>query len=280
MAHATAARAPDGVTAHIDVSRVSKAFERHGKVVRALDDVSFAVPTGRVLAIVGPSGCGKTTLVNIIAGFERPDAGTVSALGRPVTGPSASRAVVPQHYALFDWKTVRGNVEFALKAKGISRGERRALATDHLERVGLASVAELYPAELSGGMKQRLAVARALAVEPPCLLLDEPLAALDYQLRLRLQNELTAMLERARQTAVVVTHDVDEALYLADEVLLMTGSPGTIDSVVRVSLPRPREPYMRNMPEFAELRQVIWDALGLVEARQPQQEGITPACAS
>ncbi|MFD4372448.1 ABC transporter ATP-binding protein [Streptomyces sp. NPDC058486] len=193
-----------------------------------LDRTDLELPAGSFSALLGPSGCGKSTVLNLVAGFVRPTEGRVSAGSEPVRGPGPERGVVFQHYALFPWRTARGNVEFALKRLGLPRPERRRRALAALAEVGLADGAEKYPAQLSGGMQQRVALARALAAEPEVLLMDEPFGALDALTRTRMQTLLRKLWQRRGTTVLFVTHDIDEALALAERVVVLGGSPGRV----------------------------------------------------
>ncbi|GAA3009241.1 ABC transporter ATP-binding protein [Kitasatospora albolonga] len=193
-----------------------------------LDATELTLPAGSFTALLGPSGCGKSTVLNAVAGFVRPTAGRVLVGGEPVTAPGADRGVVFQHYALFPWLTARGNVEFALKRLGLPRAERRRRALEALAEVELADGAEKYPAQLSGGMQQRVALARAIAAEPQVLLLDEPFGALDALTRARMQELLIRLWHRTGLTVLFVTHDIDEALALAERVVVLGGRPGRV----------------------------------------------------
>lgn len=250
--------------AKIEVYRLCKWFPSpvSGKPdLLVLDSVSFTVNTGEFFAVIGPSGCGKTTLINILAGFIPYNAGTVLVDGQRVNGPDRSRVVVFQELALFEWKTVLDNVAFGLKAKGFSRAKCKRIAQCYLEMVHLSDVSDRYPCELSGGMKQRVALARALAVDPDCVLMDEPLGALDYQLHVLMQEELLALWRDTGKTIVFVTHDVEEAVYLADRVMVLTALPGRVQEIVAIDLPRPRIPRLRTSPRCQELKQYLWDHL-------------------
>ncbi|MEU3777055.1 ABC transporter ATP-binding protein [Streptomyces sp. NPDC032472] len=199
-----------------------------GGAFPALEGVDLELGAGSFTALLGPSGCGKSTLLGAVAGFVRPVAGRVAVAGEPVTGPGPDRGVVFQHYALFPWRTARGNVEFALKRLGLPRAERRRRALAALAEVGLADGAEKYPGQLSGGMQQRVALARALAAEPEVLLLDEPFGALDALTRARMQELLRRLWRRTGLTVLFVTHDIDEALALAERVVVLGGAPGRV----------------------------------------------------
>jgi NitT/TauT family transport system ATP-binding protein len=216
----------------------------------ALNDVRLDIPHGQFVCLLGPSGCGKTTLLNLIAGFLRPTEGYIFLDGKQIDEPSPDRGMVFQDYSLFPWRTVIQNVEFGLEVEGMSKKERRARAEYYLDLVKLEHVASRYPAQLSGGMKQRVAIARALAPGPKVLLMDEPFAALDAMTRGHLQDELIRIHELERCTTLFVTHNIDEAIRLADRVLIMSPNPGRVVADVAVSMPKPRA---RTSPEFAEL---------------------------
>ncbi len=248
----------------LTVANVHKTFpatRRAGEVV-ALSDVSFAVPAGEFVAIVGPSGCGKSTLLGIIAGIERPTSGGVAVRGSPVRGPSPDRGIMFQQYHLFPWMTVRGNIEFGPRARGLARTKVAALAERY---VALAGFEDRYPHELSGGMQQRCALARMLANDPIMLLMDEPLAAVDAQTRSILQEEMLAIWGEARaaaerKTVLFVTHAIDEAVFLADRILVMGRRPGRTIADLSNPLGRPR-PGCRRDPRFGELVESIWTLL-------------------
>nr|WP_281417013.1 ABC transporter ATP-binding protein [Ancylobacter lacus] len=221
-------------------------------------DVSLRIGRGEFVCLIGPSGCGKTTLLHLIAGFVRPTSGTVSFAGAPITGPGPERVVVFQDYALFAWMTARQNVEFGLRTRGVPRAERRRQALRALERVGLPHAADRYPHELSGGMRQRVAVARALVVEPEVLLMDEPFAAVDAMTRQTLQEDLLRLWQETGVSVVFVTHNVDEAAFLAQRVVVMGAHPGTLRTDLAIDAPHPRE---RGSARFAELYAEIAGAL-------------------
>jgi NitT/TauT family transport system ATP-binding protein len=244
---------------HIEVRQIT--YEYSGaRAVSALRDVSFGVAESDFVCVVGRSGCGKTTLLNILAGFLAPTRGEVRIAGRTVTGKGLDRGVVFQDFAqLFPWRTALRNVEFGLEMKGVPRAERTATARRFLQLVGLESFANAYPHELSGGMQQRAAIARALAYNPSVLLMDEPFAALDALTRDEMQRFLTEVWRETRKTVVYVTHNVAEAVFLADRIIVMTPHPGTVRAEVRVALPRPRDPLSVDFVEVqkrvvAELR--------------------------
>ncbi|HXG42262.1 MAG TPA: ABC transporter ATP-binding protein [Dehalococcoidia bacterium] len=252
--HWSRSRSVDPILA---VERVRKEFRSPRGAVAALRDVTFTLAEGEFACIVGPSGCGKSTLLSIVAGLERPNGGRVLFAGRQVTGPGAERAMVFQEPALFPWLSVRGNVEFALKLRGMGRGERREQAERLLELVGLLRFQGLHPHELSGGMKQRAQLARALAVGSRLLLMDEPFGALDAQTREDLYEEVQRIWA-AGTSVLLVTHDVREAVVLADRVLVMTPAPGSIKREVPVPLPRPRRPDGHEVVDVAaEVREAL-----------------------
>jgi NitT/TauT family transport system ATP-binding protein len=228
--------------AKLSAKGVTKRFRgARGKGTTALIDVNLDVEKGEFICLIGPSGCGKTTLLNLFAGLEKPDQGELFLDGRPITGPGPDRAVLFQEPALFPWMSVRRNVEFALKMIGVPRDERGDRSQHWLRKVHLGRFADVQPHELSGGMRQRAALARALACEPEVLLADEPFAALDAQTREILQEELQRVWSETKHTFVFVTHNVREAVFLADRVVLMSAPPGTFMAEHRITAPRPRE---------------------------------------
>jgi NitT/TauT family transport system ATP-binding protein len=250
------------VTATISLRRVTKVFATRGREVTALTEVSFDVHSGEFLVLVGPSGCGKSTLLDLLGGLARPTSGEVLLDGRPVTGPGLDRGVVFQQYALFPWRTAQSNVEFGLEGKSIPRRERRERARKFLDLVGLNGFADRYPHELSGGMKQRVAIARSLAFDPDVLLMDEPFAALDAQTRDSLQDELLRIWEQTRKTIVFITHGIDEAVYLGQRVAVMTSRPGRIKQIIDIPLrSRTTTEDLRSDPAFAHYRHQIWSLL-------------------
>jgi NitT/TauT family transport system ATP-binding protein len=238
----------------IEVANFALRYESAEGATTAVDDVSITVRPGEFVAIIGPSGCGKSTLLNALAGFLKPSSGTVTVDGEAITGPSADRGMIFQQYSLFPWKTVRENVEFGLKMKGIGGKQRTEAARALLGLAGLLPFENHYPDRLSGGMKQRVGIVRALATGPRILLLDEPFGALDAQTRLIMQQILTNMWQRLNISVLFVTHDIDEAIFLADRVYVMTARPGRIKAEIAVPLPRPREPTVTVSPAFLDLR--------------------------
>jgi NitT/TauT family transport system ATP-binding protein len=245
------------------VDHVSKDFALRGRadVLRVLEDVSLDISEGELIVLLGPSGCGKSTLLNIIAGFLQPTTGQVLHEDIPVSKPDRRRTVVFQDYALFPWMTIEKNVEFGLKAQGIAPGERTRIARSFLALVKLSGFEDHYPYEVSGGMKQRAAIARALAPDPDILLMDEPFGALDAQTRVLLQEELVRIVAATNRTVVFVTHSIDEAVFLADRIVVMSSHPGKIRSIHKVALPRPRTGETRSLPNFINLTQELWDSL-------------------
>jgi len=239
----------------LSVDHVSKNFPLRGRagVLTVLEDVSLDICKGELIVLLGPSGCGKSTLLNVIAGFLQPTTGQVLHEGIPVSKPDRRRTVVFQDYALFPWMTIEKNVEFGLKAQGIAPAERTRIARDFLALVKLSGFEDHYPYEISGGMKQRAAIARALAPDPDILLMDEPFGALDAQTRVLLQEELVRIAAATKRTVVFVTHSIDEAVFLADRIVVMSSHPGRIRSIHNVALPRPRTAETRDLPRFFEL---------------------------
>lgn len=243
----------------ISLKGVSKSF-KEGQVL-ALDDLSLDVRPGEFVSVVGPSGCGKTTLLRLVDGLIAPDRGEVLVKGRPPEVTS-DMAMVFQSARLLPWRTVAGNIEFVLGLRGHSLKARRSRAEALLGVVGLRDFADAYPHELSGGMQQRVGLARALAVEPEVLLMDEPFAALDAMTRETLRSELLRLWERRRMAVVFVTHDIDEAIILSQRIVVLRPRPGRIDAVVPVDLPAPRwKTDPRGLPAFAELRRSLWDRI-------------------
>jgi NitT/TauT family transport system ATP-binding protein len=245
---------------HIEAANVALVYDTPSGRVPAVEDVSFGIETSEFLCIVGPSGCGKSSLLNIIAGFLTPTRGEIRIGGRPVTGHGLDRGVVFQDFAqLFPWRTALGNVTFGLEMKGVGKAEREELARRQLALVKLEKFAQSYPHHLSGGMQQRVAIARALAYNPSVLLMDEPFAALDALTRDEMQRLLAVVWRETRKTVVYVTHNVAEAVFLADRVLVMTPHPGKVKADVRIELARPRNPLS---VEFLEHQKMLLYHLG------------------
>jgi NitT/TauT family transport system ATP-binding protein len=225
----------------LTVENLNKKYVSHGSVTSALVDINLRIEEGEFVCLLGPSGCGKSTLLKIIAGLIPATSGRITINGRPVSGPGPERAVVFQDYALFPWMTVRDNVEFGLEARRLPAAERREVSSRLLKVVGLSDFAERFPHQLSGGMKQRVSIARALAVDPSLLLMDEPFGALDAQTRHLLQDELLRVWREYRKTVVFVTHSIEEAIYLSDRIVVMTARPGRVKQIVVVPEARPRD---------------------------------------
>ncbi|ADE35858.1 ABC transporter ATP-binding protein [Methanohalophilus mahii] len=224
------------------IENVGQSFEKDkGESTDALKDVNFEVKDGEFVCIIGPSGCGKTTLLRIVAGLDRADSGRILLDGETITSPDPRRGMVFQEYSLFPWRTVIDNVTFGLDMSGMDRKESRKIAEEYLRLVGLEQFRDSYPYELSGGMRQRIAIVRALANDPAVLLMDEPFGSLDAQTRNKLQQELLQIWESKKITILFVTHSVDEAVYLSDRIAVMTSRPGRIKEMVDVDLPRPRD---------------------------------------
>lgn len=259
-----------GPQAFITFRNVSKSFRdaREGRVVHALDNISMDIHRGAFVTVIGPSGCGKTTLLNILAGFEQPGAGRVFLDGQSIDRPGADRGVVFQEYALFPWLTLRQNVEFGPRERGVPTSLMHEVTDRTLAMVGLVGAENRYPHELSGGMRQRAALARVLVNVPKILLMDEPFAALDAQTRGRLQQELARIWMETHKTVLFVTHSVEEAVLLADRVIVMTTLPGRLKADIQISLPRPRDP---TSPSFNDHRRALEKVLAEELAAEPER---------
>jgi NitT/TauT family transport system ATP-binding protein len=246
----------------IQAKDVSLTFRpKNREPVAALRDLSLDVGKGEFVSIVGPSGCGKSTFLNILLGLIKPDTGLMQLDGSRISGPGQDRARVFQEFGLLPWRTVIGNVELGLELKGVESSIRRKRSQELIEMAGLAGFEAHYPHELSGGMKQRVGLARALATDPEVLLMDEPFAALDAQTRDLMQAELLQIWERTKKTVIFVTHSIEEAAYLSDRVVVMSARPGRIKQIIAVHLSRPRDYEMRLTSEFNDLKSKIWDVL-------------------
>jgi len=250
----------------LEVRNLSKVFFEQNDPRKpgfvALYDFSLSVRKNEFVSLLGPSGCGKTTLIRIVAGLLPCDRGQVLVKGVPVTAPGRDRCMVFQHFGLLPWRTVLGNVEFGLEIEGVPRGERRDVARRYLELVGLKGFEDYYPHQISGGMQQRVGIARALSKEPDILLMDEPFGAVDAQTREQLQEELLKIWSKTDTTVVFVTHSIDESIYLSDRVVVMQAQPGRIRDEVVVDLPRPRwDGDVKADPRFARLRARIRESL-------------------
>jgi ABC-type nitrate/sulfonate/bicarbonate transport system ATPase subunit len=246
----------DKEAARINIRGVSKQFFdiAQSQEILALQDIDLEVGHAEFLTIIGQSGCGKSTLLNVIAGFEQVSAGSIEIDGKPVTRPGPDRGVVFQEYALFPWLTVYENIAFGLREQRIPAPERDARVREQIEIVGLLGFEARYPHELSGGMRQRVAIARVLVTDPKSLLMDEPFAALDAQTRSLMQQELLAVWQRNQRSVIFITHNIEEAIFLGDRVVVMTPRPGRIKSIVAIDLPRPREV---TSTEFNEYRRKV-----------------------
>ena len=248
----------EGAPVKVHIDNVVKKFNgRNGEMV-ALNGVTLDIHDNEFICVVGPSGCGKSTLLNIIAGLLESTSGQVYCDGELVTGTGTERGVVFQQYALFPWLTVKKNVRFALEMKGIKGKEADDLAMQYLRKVDLEKFANHYPKELSGGMKQRVAIARAYAADPKVLLMDEPFGALDAQTRTQLQSELLETWEKDRKTCFFITHDVDEAIILAQKVIVMSARPGRVKAIIDIDIPYPRDQETKMSTRFLELKNQIW----------------------
>jgi len=258
-------------------SGVKRVFKRDGRDFPTLDGIDLTVAEREFVAIVGPSGCGKTTCLRMVAGLEFPSEGRVTVAGNAIIAPGPERAVVFQQFALFPWKTVAENIEFGLKSKGMAAEERRATIAHYIELMGLQGYESAFPHQLSGGMQQRVAIARAYALDPAVLLMDEPFGALDAQTRTVMQEELVRLARRIPRTVLFITHAVDEAVYLADRVVVMTRRPGRIREIIDVGTIRRAENWDRlerieevmDQPSFVHLRTHIWKSLR--EQQQPNE---------
>lgn len=245
------------------VEGLAKTFQTNRKAHTVLRGLSFGVAEGEFVSLIGESGCGKTTVLRIIQGLLGSDAGQVVVDGNAVTGPGRDRGLVFQQANLLPWRTARRNVEFGLELQGLSRSQRSARASELLELVGLGGFAEHYPHQMSGGMQQRIGLARALAIDPAVLLMDEPFSALDAQTREVLQKELLRVHAETRKTVLFVTHDLDEALYLSDRVVVLAANPGRVKQIIDIPFERPRGELteLRGLPEFQQLRSQVWQLI-------------------
>jgi NitT/TauT family transport system ATP-binding protein len=241
-----------------------------GRSLSVLEGIDFTLRVGEFVSIVGPSGCGKTTLLRIMAGLVHPDAGRLDVLGKAADGPGPERAMVFQSFALLPWLNARENVAFGLELRDVARAKRLAVADGYLRLVGLSGFENAYPRQLSGGMQQRIGLARALAVDPAILLMDEPLGAVDALTRSWLQLDLLRIWDETRKSVVFVTHDVGEAVLLSDRVVVMGTRPGRILEEVTIDLPRPRNDATRELPRFHELSTRIWHSLKEMVIEQPR----------
>lgn len=243
----------------VKIDNVSKTYKQRGNALHALQDVNLEMEKGEFISLIGPSGCGKTTLLNILGGFEPVFSGHVYIGDKEVAKSHSPGVTIFQNYGLLPWRTVHKNVELGLEAKKIfSKQEIRSTADEYLELVGLTSFAKHYPHQLSGGMRQRVAIASALAVNPEIIFMDEPLGALDAFARMQMQDEILRIWQKHKTTVVFITHDIDEAIYLSDRIVVMSPRPGKIQEIINVPIDRPRQ---RNLPEFLNLRAKILEIL-------------------
>jgi NitT/TauT family transport system ATP-binding protein len=240
----------DGALAQIRIDGVGVAFGAKGAGVTALKNITLDIAAGEFVCLLGPSGCGKSTLLNAVAGFMAPTSGTITVQGAPVAGPGPDRGMVFQEYALFPWMTVEKNIAFGLEIKGLPSGEIASKVDDLLGLLRLTEFRKRFPKDLSGGMRQRVAIARVLALDPPIMLMDEPFGALDSLTRRTLQDELLRIWQSLRKTVIFVTHSIDEAIYLGTRVVALTYRPGAVKRDLQVSLPRPRDPSERAFNEL------------------------------
>lgn len=265
----------------IEVAGLNKSFVgQDGSTIQAISELDLSVHDNEFLTVLGPSGCGKTTLLKMMAGLIPADSGTISIGGREVRGPGPDRSMVFQNFALLPWATVLENVAFGLTLRGLSKRERRAKATELISMVGLDGFATKRPGELSGGMQQRVGLARALAVEPQVLLMDEPFSAVDEQTRRLLQEELLSIWERNRLTVVFITHSMEEAVLLGDRVVLMSARPGRISEIVPVPLARPRSSDVGSVersPEYVEITARLWERLREMHQERDRVAGAAEA---
>ena len=254
---------------------VSLSFETPNGMLKVLDDVSYEILEGEFVSIIGPSGCGKTTMMNMLAGFQTPTTGSVTFDGAPISGPGPERGVIFQDYGVFPWLTVRDNIAFGLKLKAnhVSIKERHDICDHYLALMGLSDFANSYPKHLSGGMRQRLAIARAYAVKPKFLLMDEPFGALDAQTRSNMQNLLLQVLGAEGKTVMLITHSVDEAIYLSSRIIVVTARPARIKRIIDIDFPYPRQEAIQELAEFSEIRKIVRE-LVMSEYQAQQAQGV------
>jgi len=261
-----------GAVPRVHIQELSKQFELRKSTITALKNVSLDIGDGEFVCIVGPSGCGKTTLLRILAELETPSAGEIRIMHNDPTMPVHS--MIFQEQSVFPWMTVRDNIAYGLRMRGVRGKARDETVQYYLEKVGLSQFAKAYPHQLSGGMKQRVSIARAFANNPSILLMDEPFAALDEQNKTLLQDELLRVWEETRKTVVFITHSIDEAILLGDRVVVMTASPGEVKAIVTVTFERPRKVYeLRTHPEFSKLAYQLWDLLRDEVMKAKRMEG-------
>ncbi len=245
----------------LSIESVTKKFKRGDRVVHALGPVDLHIRQGEFITVLGPSGCGKTTLLHILGGFESATTGQVMLNGSPISKPSRKLGMVFQEATLFPWKTVLQNIAWPIEQAGHSRTQALDMATEYLDKVGLHKFGKAYPSELSGGMRQRAALARTLAMQPEVLLMDEPFGALDAQTREEMQEELTRMWQTSGLTVVFITHDITESIFLGDRVIVLGGKPGVVMEECSIELPRPRSAATKLDPKVLEYRAHLWDLI-------------------
>ena len=270
---ATSPTASPSARGRISFERVTVEFATPSGPLRVVDDVSFRILDGEFVSIIGPSGCGKTTMMNLVAGFARPTSGAVLLDGKAVTSPGPDRGVIFQEYGVFPWLTVRQNIAFGLnlRASRVPEGERAEICRRYMRLMGLEDFADAWPKTLSGGMRQRLAIARAYAVRPEFLLMDEPFGALDAQTRSAMQDLLIEVLQAERKTVMLITHSVEEAVYLSHRILVMTARPARIREIVEVPLGHPRREELHATPEFGHIRAYVRELVMKEYAAQARQ---------
>jgi NitT/TauT family transport system ATP-binding protein len=245
----------------LEAAGVRKVYSKDGQSLEVLNVERFSVREGEFITVIGPSGCGKSTFLHIIGGFIKSEGGSIRVGGREVNGPGPDRGMMFQEFALFPWRTVAGNVAWGLEAQGMPKAQVQEIVDKYLEMMGLSAFRNHLPAELSGGMKQRVALARVLAFDPKVLLMDEPFGALDAQTRETMQEEVIKLWERTHKTIVFVTHDIEEAVFLGDRVVVLTARPARILEEVRIDLPRPRDVTVKKSVQCLEHRNYIWDLI-------------------
>jgi NitT/TauT family transport system ATP-binding protein len=251
----------------LEASGVRKVYTKNGRPLEILDVERFSVSEGEFVTVIGPSGCGKSTFLHIMGGFIKAESGNIRVYGDEVSGPGPDRGMMFQEFALFPWRTVAGNVAWGLEAQGVPREQIKTTVWTYLQITGLGEFSNHFPAELSGGMKQRVALARVLAFNPKVLLMDEPFGALDAQTREVMQEELTRLWVQTGKTIVFVTHDIEEAVYLGDRVVVLTARPARIREEVHIALPRPRGLEVKKSVQCLEYRNYIWDLIRSESAR-------------
>ncbi|SNX54279.1 ABC transporter ATP-binding protein [Thermoanaerobacterium sp. RBIITD] len=251
----------DNNSGYLEVYNIKKTFNTHMKSLEALEQINFTVKEKEIISILGPSGCGKSTLLRIIGGLIEPSTGYIKLDGKKIKGPGIDRGMVFQSYTLFPWLTVEKNIEYGLRERGINPNERKKIAHEFINAVGLKGFENVFPKSLSGGMKQRVAIARALANDPKIILLDEPFGALDMQTRSLMQELLLNLWQKSQKTIILVTHDVDEAIFMADRVFVMTSRPGQIKEVIDINLDRPRNYQVKTSTSFLKYKKIAVDLI-------------------